>query len=52
MQLHKTLQQEIISAVNKTLDFESFYHRIRPDISTFIAVTSDLQLKNWMNGSV
>lgn len=45
MQLHKTLQQEIISAVNKILDFENFYHRIRPDISTFIAVTSDLQLK-------
>jgi hypothetical protein len=45
MQSQNSLQQEIISAVNKTFDFENFYQRIRPDISTFIAVTSNLQLK-------
>lgn len=45
MHQQDSLQQEIVAAIKKTLNFENFYQRIRPDISPFIAASSQLPLK-------
>ncbi|MDO6406540.1 hypothetical protein [Pantoea phytobeneficialis] len=45
MSLEDSLQQEVISSIKKSLSFNSFYQRIRPDITAFIAATSKLPLK-------
>lgn len=46
MLLQDSLQQEVIASVKKSLTFDILYQRIRPDISTFIAATSKIPLKN------
>jgi len=46
MQLQDSLQQEVMTSVNKSLTFDVLYQVIRPDISTFIAASSKLPLKN------
>ncbi len=45
MSLPDSLQQDVIAAVKKSLSFNKFYQRIRPDISPFITATSALPLK-------
>lgn len=46
MPFQDSLQQELIASIKKSLTFDVLYQRIRPDISTFIAATSKLPLKN------
>ncbi|REF26463.1 hypothetical protein BDD26_1108 [Xenorhabdus cabanillasii] len=46
MLLENSLQQDVIASVKKSLTFDHFYQRIKPDISSFISVTSKLSLKN------
>lgn len=46
MLLRDSLQQDVIASVRKSLTFDISYQRIKPDISSFIAVTSTLPLKN------
>lgn len=41
-----SLKQEVIESIKKSLTFDIFYQRIRPDISKFITATSKLSLKN------
>lgn len=41
-----SLYQDVIVSVKKSLTFDHFYQRIKPDISPFIAATSKLPLKN------
>ncbi|WP_446469677.1 hypothetical protein [Xenorhabdus stockiae] len=46
MLLQNSLQQDVIASVKKSLTFDHFYQRVRPDISPFISATSKLSLKN------
>lgn len=46
MPLQDDLKQEVIESVKKSLTFNIFYQRIRPDISPFIAATSKVPLKS------
>ncbi|WP_145553742.1 hypothetical protein [Yersinia canariae] len=46
MLLQDSLQQDVITSVKKSLTFDVLYQAIRPDISTFIAVSAKLPLKN------
>lgn len=41
-----SIKKDVIASIKKSLNVEHFYHRIRPDISSFISVTSKLSLKN------
>lgn len=46
MLLQESLKQEVTEAVKKSLTFDILYQRIRPDISAFVAATSQLPLKS------
>lgn len=46
MLLQESLKQKVTEAVKKSLTFDILYHRIRPDISAFVAATSQLPLKS------
>jgi len=40
-------QQQIIRAIKTALTFDIAYQKVRPDISSFIAITSTLSLNNF-----
>lgn len=46
MLLQESLKQKVTEAVKKSLTFDILYQRIRPDISAFVAATSQLPLKS------
>ena len=47
MHLQDYPKQQVIRAIEKSLTFDIFYQKRRPDISSFIAVTSTLPLKHF-----
>lgn len=46
MLLEESLKQDVREAIKKSLTFDILYQRIRPDISPFLAATSNLPLKS------
>ena len=47
MHPHDIQQQQVIRAIQISLTFDIAYQKVRPDISSFIAMTSTLSLKNF-----
>lgn len=46
MLLQESHRQDVVASVKRSLHFAHYYQKIRPDISPFIAATSELALKN------